>query len=122
MSCFQQASLDYNAPLLTLAAWKVVTDGSDPYYVQLQAGAHEARKPQGDRPCQDPYAMCASDLPFTLPKQIAVGVAMGIVGIVVLILLLAYGIIYWRKRKAGVVERAPAVSGPRSDTATKEKA
>jgi len=68
--------------------------------------------------------MCATDFPFTSPEQIAVGVAMGIGGAVVLVLLLAYGVIYWRKAKARVVNNAPSTpeSGPRSETATEKKA
>jgi len=69
--------------------------------------------------------MCASDLPFTWPEQIAVGVAMGLGGAIVLGLLLVYGVIYWKKRKAGVVESASVStpeSGPVSTKAVEKKA
>jgi len=62
--------------------------------------------------------MCATDISLTSPKRIAIGVGMGIGGAVILILLLAYGIIYWRRKKAGVVAGAPVstpTSGPRSE-------
>jgi endoglucanase len=122
---FQQAALGHSAPLLTLAAWKVATDGNDPYYAQLKAGAYAARKPKGDRPCQDPYAMCASDFLLTWREQIAVGVVMGLGGAVIVVLLLAYGIIYWRKTKAEVVGTPPVsahVSGPSMDKSIDENA
>lgn len=64
--------------------------------------------------------MCASDFPFTWSEQIAVGVVMGLGGAVILALLLIYGVIYWKQRKAGAVERAPVptvVSGPISEKA-----
>ena len=64
--------------------------------------------------------MCASDITLTSPEKIAVGVGMGIGGAVILVLLLAYGIIYWRKKKAGTVEGASVstpTSGPRSEKA-----
>ena len=69
--------------------------------------------------------MCASDFPFTWPEQIAVGVAMGLGTAVILILVLIYGVIYWRKRMAGAVESPPEstiVSGPMSEKATEKKA
>ena len=64
--------------------------------------------------------MCATDISLTSPEKIAIGVAMGIGGAVILILLLAYGIIYWRRKKAGVAASAPVstpTSGPRSEKA-----
>lgn len=45
-----QVALDYNAPMLTLAAFHVMSDSSDPFYVNLQAGAYAKVKPLG-HPC-----------------------------------------------------------------------
>ena len=84
-----EAALDYNAPLLYLAAWKVAIDGNDPYYVRLQAGARDAHRPSGtSRPCSDPSEICPSNDPyeFSQSEQIATGVIMGLGALAVLIM------------------------------------
>jgi endoglucanase len=95
-----EVALDYNAPLLSLAAWKVQTDGNDPYYVRLQDGAHDSHRPPGtSRPCSDPSQPCPSNgiYNFSRSKQIAVGVIMGLGGAAVLGMFLWY---CWEWRKA----------------------
>ncbi|THH07875.1 hypothetical protein EW146_g9178 [Bondarzewia mesenterica] len=53
-----EVALDYNAPLLTLAAAHALTDTADPYFTQLQAGAYDARKPSGT-PCDPAFPASA---------------------------------------------------------------
>jgi len=92
-----EVALDYNAPLLSLAAWKVQTDGNDPYYVRLQAGAYESHRPPGtSRPCSDPSQPCPSDYYFSRNAQIAVGVVMGLGGAVVLGMFLWFCWEWWK--------------------------
>jgi endoglucanase len=75
-----EVALDYNAPMVYLAAWKVATDGNDPFYTRLQEGAYNANRPSGTRPCKDPNALCPTDDVFNFSKQeqTAVGVIMGL--------------------------------------------
>ncbi|KAI0053068.1 glycoside hydrolase family 9 protein [Auriscalpium vulgare] len=75
-----EVALDYNAPMLTLAAMHVLNDTSDPYYTRLQAGAYEQSKPSG-QPC-DPAFPCHSGL--SSGAKIAIGVVVGLVGAVLL--------------------------------------
>lgn len=82
-----EVALDYNAPLLSLVAWKVQTDGNDPYYVRLQEGAYESHRPSGtSRPCSRPDEPCPGNeaYRFSQAEQIAVGVLMGLGGAIVL--------------------------------------
>ncbi|KAG8834321.1 hypothetical protein FRC17_009160 [Serendipita sp. 399] len=88
-----EVALDYNAPLLTLAAWKVATDGNDPYYTRLQDGAYAANRPAGtSRPCSNPDVPCPNNNPydFSRGEQIAVGVVFGLGGLAVLVMGLWY--------------------------------
>ncbi|KDQ06638.1 glycoside hydrolase family 9 protein [Botryobasidium botryosum FD-172 SS1] len=51
-----EVALDYNAPVLTLAAMGVTNFADDPYFTALQPGAYSAVKPSG-APC-DPAFPC----------------------------------------------------------------
>jgi len=76
-----EVALDYNAPLVYLAAWKVATDGDDPYYVRLQDGAYASHRPAGtSRPCSDPddESCAGATIDFPQDRQIAVGVVMAV--------------------------------------------
>lgn len=80
-----EVAIDYNAPLLTLAAWKVATDGNDPFYTRLQDGAYAANRPPGtSRPCSNPDVPCGYEFPFPQDRQIVVGVFLGLGGAIVL--------------------------------------
>ncbi|KIY73740.1 glycoside hydrolase family 9 protein [Cylindrobasidium torrendii FP15055 ss-10] len=72
-----EVALDYNAPLLTLAAMYVLKDGSDPYYAALKEGARIT--PKGS-PCDEAITTgCkAGSLPST--GKIVVGVVVSAVG------------------------------------------
>jgi len=75
-----EPALDYNAPMLTLAAMHVLNDTSDPFFTSLQAGAYEKNKPKGT-PCDAAFS-CSGP---TLPKgaKIAIGVIVSFVGLVI---------------------------------------
>lgn len=72
-----QIALDYNAPLLTLAALNVALNPNDPFYTSLKAGAYDAKKPKG-RPCDAAYP-CHGGL--SKAAKIAIGVIVSIVGV-----------------------------------------
>lgn len=86
-----EIALDYNAPLLSLAAWQVQNSNIDPYYTTLQAGTYTA--PSG-QPCDDAYPCSSGGGGLSTGGKIAIGV---IVPVVVLALAgLAFW--FWRKR------------------------
>ncbi|KAF8665637.1 hypothetical protein AX16_000092 [Volvariella volvacea WC 439] len=77
-----EVALDYNAPMLTLAAMHVINDTSDPFFVSLQAGAYEEVRPHG-LPCDVVFpSACARDLPRG--AKIAIGVTISVVGLFIL--------------------------------------
>jgi endoglucanase len=94
---FFQVALDYNAPLLTLAAYHVMNDTSDPYYTQLKEGEYEARRPQG-RPCDASQDCSHGSTSTKLPRagQIALGVIISVVGLVIVGLLAYWAVIELR--------------------------
>ena len=69
--------MDYNAPLLTLAAMHVMNDTADPFYTSLQAGAYASKKPSG-HPC-DPVYSCTPSL--STAGKIAIAVVVTVVGL-----------------------------------------
>ncbi|KAH9994083.1 glycoside hydrolase family 9 protein [Russula compacta] len=75
-----EVALDYNAPMLTLAAMHVLNDTSDPFFTRLQAGAFAAKKPSGG-PCDAAFP-CHSGL--STGAKVALGVVLSIVGSVIL--------------------------------------
>ncbi|KAH9960515.1 glycoside hydrolase family 9 protein [Russula dissimulans] len=78
-----EVALDYNAPMLTLAAMHALNDSSDPYFTRLQAGAFAAVKPSGT-PCDAAFP-CQSSHAHGLSKgaQAALGVGLSIVGVAI---------------------------------------
>ncbi|KAJ9110591.1 hypothetical protein QFC22_006709 [Naganishia vaughanmartiniae] len=90
-----EVALDYNAPLLSLAAWQVMTNENDPYFTALQAGTFTA---SSGTPCDDAYP-CSSGgggLSAGAKAGIAIGVILGVLFILALIWAL-----WWRKRRTG---------------------
>ncbi|KAA1466260.1 glycoside hydrolase family 9 protein [Dentipellis sp. KUC8613] len=89
-----EVALDYNAPMLTLAAMQVLSASSDPYFTALQDGAYAKAKPSGT-PC-DPAFPCKSGL--SRGAKIAIGVVVGVVGSA-LVAGAAYATYIWRLRR-----------------------
>ncbi|KAJ7086757.1 glycoside hydrolase family 9 protein [Mycena epipterygia] len=84
-----QVALDYNAPMLTLAAMHVLNDTNDPFFTSLQAGAYDKVRPSG-QPCDAAISTgCGGP---TLPRAalIALAVILSVVGAVILGLTLWY--------------------------------
>ena len=71
--------MDYNAPLLTLAAMQVMNNTADPFYTGLKAGAYASKKPSG-HPC-DPVYSCAPSL--STHAKIAIAVVITVVGLTI---------------------------------------
>ena len=69
--------MDYNAPLLTLAAMHTLNDTADPFYTSLKAGAYASNKPSG-HPC-DPVYSCTPSL--STGAKIAIAVIVTVVGL-----------------------------------------
>jgi len=74
-----EIAVDYNAPLLTLAAMHVMNDTADPFYTSLKAGAYAANKPSG-QPC-DPVYPCTPGL--STGAKIAIAVVVTVVGLAI---------------------------------------
>ncbi|KAJ7499052.1 glycoside hydrolase family 9 protein [Mycena latifolia] len=91
-----EVALDYNAPMLTLAAMHVINDTNDPFFTSLQAGAYDKVRPSG-QPCD--AAISDGCIGSTLPKRalIALAVILSVVGAVILGLTVWYLCILIRK-------------------------
>ncbi|KAI0321872.1 family 9 glycosyl hydrolase [Amylostereum chailletii] len=76
-----EVALDYNAPMLTLAAMHVLNDTSDPFYTRLQVGAFDARRPSG-KPCDEAFPCSNSGL--STGAKIAIGVVVSVVGLIII--------------------------------------
>jgi len=90
-----EVALDYNAPMLTLAAAQVINQTSDPFYTSLQAGAYDKVKPQG-KPCDAAVQDGCVGGHLTSAATIAMAVSIGVVAIIVIGLSIYY---FWRVRK-----------------------
>nr|QDK64602.1 endoglucanase 5 [Ganoderma lucidum] len=89
-----EVALDYNAPLLTLAANALLISSPDPYYTQVQAGSYAAVRPSG-YPCDAAVSTgCTHKGGLTTGAQIAIGVVVGVVGLMLLVVA-AYW--WWRR-------------------------
>jgi len=74
-----EVAIDYNAPLLTLAAMHVLNDTADPFYTSLKAGAYASKQPRG-HPC-DPVYDCGPSL--GTGAKIAIAVVVTVVGLLI---------------------------------------
>ncbi|CAE7198105.1 unnamed protein product [Rhizoctonia solani] len=90
-----EVALDYNAPLLTLAAASAMTESDDPYYTRLQDGAYASVKPSGT-PCDAMYP-CGGYGGLSRGAKIAIAVVVTVVGVFILLALLYLFMV--RKRK-----------------------
>ncbi|KAI0248718.1 glycoside hydrolase family 9 protein [Lactifluus subvellereus] len=86
-----EVALDYNAPMLTLAAMHVLNDTTDPFFTHLQAGAFATKKP-GGKPC-DAVFPCHSGI--SKGAKIAIGVVLPLIGFAII----AAAIWYYCRRK-----------------------
>ncbi|KAJ7068143.1 glycoside hydrolase family 9 protein [Mycena amicta] len=78
-----EVALDYNAPMLTLAAMHVLNDTHDPFYTSLQAGAYDKVRPSG-QPCDDAISAGCHGPKLSRAAIIALAVILSVVGSVVL--------------------------------------
>ncbi|KAJ7904387.1 glycoside hydrolase family 9 protein [Mycena olivaceomarginata] len=84
-----EVALDYNAPLLTLAAMHVMNDSNDPFYTSLKAGAYDKVKPSG-QPCDAAISDGCSGHKLSKAAIIALAVVLSVVGLLILGLLAWY--------------------------------
>lgn len=89
-----EVALDYNAPMLTLAAASVLSETDDPYFTKLQAGAYNNVKPSGT-PCDAAYPCGGKHGGLSRAGLIALVVVLVVVG-----LLIAFGLgcLFCRRR------------------------
>lgn len=90
-----EVALDYNAPMLTLAAAHIINDTSDPFYTSLQAGAYDEVKPKG-KPCDAAISDGCVGGHLNNAATIALAVSVVVVGVIVIGLSVYY---FWWIRK-----------------------
>ncbi|KAH9927154.1 Six-hairpin glycosidase [Epithele typhae] len=83
-----EPALDYNAPLLALAAHALVAGSGDPYYTRVAADAYAAVRPAGF-PCDAAVRTGCSSGGLSRAAAIAMGVVISVVGLT-LIAVTAY--------------------------------
>ncbi|KAJ7937183.1 glycoside hydrolase family 9 protein [Mycena leptocephala] len=84
-----EVALDYNAPMLTLAAMHVLNDTNDPFFTSLQAGAYEKVRPSG-QPCDSAISAGCGRPKLPRAALIALVVILSVVGVIILGLLIWY--------------------------------
>jgi endoglucanase len=75
--------LDYNAPLLTLAAMHALADSKDPFYTSLKGGAYQKVKPSGF-PCDAAFDEGCKGPQLSRGGTIAMAVSLVVVGLIIL--------------------------------------
>lgn len=78
--------------MLTLAAYHVMSDAADPFFVSLKNGAYASKKPSGT-PCDAAFPCKSGGL--SKAGKVALAVVLSIVGVIIIILL---GFLYNRRR------------------------
>lgn len=78
-----EVALDYNAPLLTLAAQALVNGAKDPYYTQVRAGAYDEVRPAGE-PCDAAISAGCKHGGMSRKAKIVVAVVVTVVGLVLI--------------------------------------
>ncbi|KAJ6629127.1 glycoside hydrolase family 9 protein [Mycena sp. CBHHK59/15] len=91
-----EVALDYNAPMLTLAAMHVLNDTSDPFFTSLQAGAYDKVRPSG-QPCDAAITVGCGGPKLPKAVLIALAVILSVVGAVILALTIWYICLLIRK-------------------------
>ncbi|KAH7929494.1 glycoside hydrolase family 9 protein [Leucogyrophana mollusca] len=95
-----EAALDYNAPLLTLAAMHVLNSTADPFFTALGAGSYAARKPAG-MPCDAAYDEGCGGPALSEGGKVALGVVLGGAGVVIGGLVGWWGVLCWKREREG---------------------
>jgi len=93
-----EIAIDYNAPILTLAAYHVMAGDRDPFYTSLASGSYA---PTPGLPCNDEYP-CGGDDGGSGGGgglSTAAKIAIGVVVPVVFLIGLAVGVWLWRRKK-----------------------
>ncbi|KAG6832930.1 hypothetical protein H0H92_004814 [Tricholoma furcatifolium] len=96
-----EVALDYNAPMLTLAAMHAMNDTSDPFYTSLQVGAYDKVRPQG-QPCDAAFPDACAGPQLSEGGKIAMAVVITVVGLFIGGLL-AWWLFELRRAKKKVV-------------------
>ncbi|KAG5648678.1 hypothetical protein DXG03_000024 [Asterophora parasitica] len=84
-----EVALDYNAPMLTLAAMHVLNGLNDPFFVNLTIGAYESSRPKG-LPCDSAFPKGCAGPHLSRGAKIAIGVVVTVVGLLIIGLLAWY--------------------------------
>ncbi|KAJ7591199.1 glycoside hydrolase family 9 protein [Mycena floridula] len=92
-----EVALDYNAPMLTLAAMHVLNDPNDPFFTKLPAGEYLKVKPQG-LPCDAAFPNGCGKHRLSTAAKVVMGVIISVLGLVIFSLLGSYLWINCRKR------------------------
>ncbi|PPQ99044.1 hypothetical protein CVT24_003604 [Panaeolus cyanescens] len=98
-----EVALDYNAPMLTLAAMHVLGDTTDPYYTSLEAGAYDKVKPKG-LPCDAAITEGCNDHRLSKKATLAMALVITIVGLVIFALSAYYIYLVRRNRQMGILQ------------------
>jgi len=92
-----EVAIDYNAPMLTLAAMHVIGDTKDPYFTSLQAGAYDKVKPKG-KPCDSAIKEGCEGPHMGKKATLALAIVVTVVGLVIIGLSAWYIILLVRSR------------------------
>ncbi|KXN86389.1 Endoglucanase E-4 [Leucoagaricus sp. SymC.cos] len=93
-----EVGLDYNAPLLTLAAYSVMQTTIDPFYTSLKDGAYTKAKPKG-LPCDAVFNQGCPPHRLSLGARVAMALGITIVGVVLMGLTVYWYLLRRRHKK-----------------------
>lgn len=82
-------ALDYNAPMLTLAAMYALNNSSDPFFTSLEVGGNLKVKPKG-QPCDPAFTNDCTGPQLSKAGKIAMSVVIIVVGLMIVGLLAWY--------------------------------
>jgi len=83
LSLFVKVALDYNAPLLALAAYSVMQTTVDPFYTALEDGAYARVKPKG-QPCDAVFNEGCPSPRLSPGARVAMALGITIVGVILI--------------------------------------
>jgi endoglucanase len=90
-----EVAIDYTAPILTLAAYHVMTSDRDPFYTSLASGSYT---PTPGHPCNEDYPCGGDGGGGGLSK--GAKIAIGVVVPVVVLAGIFTGVWLWKRRKS----------------------